>query len=81
MLDNIIEKYSDESLIKADGFDGALIGIDVNSMRLIYSIPKSIQILCGDMSELDAIEYFNFNVVCAYIGDKTPIWCDDSIDI
>jgi methyl-accepting chemotaxis protein len=30
-----------------------------------------------DMNEEDAIEYFEYNVSGAYIGEKTPIWCDD----
>ena len=76
MLNSILEKYPDESFVKADGFDEALIGVDINSMRLVYSIPKSIQILCRNMNELDSIEYFEFNVVNAYIGERTPIWVD-----
>lgn len=77
MIDTIIDRYPDESFLKADGFDEALIGVDTKSMRLIYSVSKSIEILCRDMSELEAIEYFHFNVSGAYMGDKTPIWCDD----
>jgi hypothetical protein len=80
MIDDIIEKYPNESFVKADGFDEALIGVDTQSMRLIYSIDKCIEILCRDMNELDAIEYFNFNVSGSYIGEKTPIWCDTIIN-
>jgi hypothetical protein len=29
------------------------------------------------MSVEEAIEYFDFNVRGAYVGDKTPIWCED----
>lgn len=32
-----------------------------------------------DMSEQDAIEYFEYNVQNAYVGPKTPIWCDDQL--
>lgn len=31
-----------------------------------------------DMSEEDAIEYFSFNVSGGYVGEKTPIWCQDN---
>ena len=32
----------------------------------------------GDgMSYEDALEYFNLNTRGAYMGEKTPIWCDD----
>jgi hypothetical protein len=77
MIDSIIERYPDESFLKADGFDEALIGVDNKSMRLVYSVSKCIQILCRDMNEEDAIEYFEYNVSGAYMGEKTPIWCDD----
>jgi hypothetical protein len=28
----------------------------------------------------DAVEYFSFNVEGAYVGEKTPIWCQDNFD-
>ena len=31
-LDNILEVYPDEELLKADGFDDAIIGLEANSM-------------------------------------------------
>jgi len=77
MIDSIIERYPDKSFLKADGFDEALIGIDIKSMRLVYSVSKCIQILCREMNEVEAIEYFDFNVSGAYVGEKTPIWVDD----
>jgi hypothetical protein len=77
MLKEIIERYDDEELLTADGFDSAVIGIDEKSMRLIYSVSKCLRILEADMSELDALEYFSYNVSGAYMGEKTPIWCDD----
>lgn len=73
MLDQIIEEYVDETFLKADGFDEAVIGVDEKEMRLIYSVSKCIQILCREMSELDALEYFSFNVSGGYVGEKTPI--------
>ena len=48
MLKNIIECYPDEEIIKADGLDNAIIGIEINSMRLIYSSNKIIQILIAE---------------------------------
>jgi len=80
MIDSVIERYPDESFLKADGFDEALIGVDNKSMRLVYSVSKCIEILCRDMNEEDAIEYFDYNVSGAYMGEKTPIWCDDILN-
>lgn len=58
MLKEIIEAYSNEEVLKADGFDSAIIGIDDSSMRLIYSVKRCIEILTEDMSEEDAFEFF-----------------------
>jgi hypothetical protein len=79
MLDKIIEWFPDEEILKADGFDDAIIGIEDFSMRLIYSVSKCIHILKEDMSEEDAIEHFEYNVKGAYVGEKTPIWCIDDL--
>ena len=65
-------------ILTADGFDDAVIGIDVNSTRLIYSVEKCINILMEQgMSMTEAVEYFEFNVSGSYVGENTPIWCED----
>ena len=79
MLDKIIEWFPEDEILKADGFDEAIIGIDEFSMRLIYSVSKCIEILCRDMSEEEAVEYFDYNVKGSYVGEKTPIWCLDDL--
>lgn len=79
MLDIILESYPEEKLLKVDGFDKAIIGIDDSSMRLIYSVSKCIKILKKEMSEEDAIEYFDYNVKGSYMVEKTPIWSVDNL--
>ena len=78
MIDRILECFPEEDLLKADGFDDAIIGIDNSHMRLIYSKNTCIEILISDgMTEEDALEYFECNVSSAWVGEKTPIWCLD----
>jgi hypothetical protein len=79
MIYKILEWFPEEDILKAEGFDEAIIGIETNEMRLIYSVSKCIQILCRDMDEEDAVEFFDFNVRGSYVGDKTPIWCVDDL--
>ena len=77
-LDLICEKHEEEGFLKADGFDDAILGVDESSMRLIYSVTKCVGILMDEgMTEEDAIDHFSYNVVSAYVGEKTPIWCQD----
>lgn len=81
MIKEITEYYYDDEILKADGFDDAVIGVEELTMRLIYSVRKCIEILVlGGMSVEEAIEYFDFNTRGAYVGKKTPIWCDDMFE-
>ena len=78
MIQRILKNFYDEEFIKADGFDEAIIGLEENNMRIIYSVSKCLEILKQQgMSEEDAIEHFTYNVSGSYIGAKTPIWCWD----
>ena len=70
-----IEKdYPDIKLLFADGFDDAIIGVaqQFNIMSVAYNRDKCIEILMKDMDQLEAIEYFEFNVIGAYVGEQTP---------
>jgi len=78
MLDKILEWYPDEDILKADGLDDAIIGIEESSLRLIYSKSKVINILVSEgLTFEEALEHYGFNIEGAYVGEKTPIWCTD----
>jgi|GEM_PF-871243 len=70
----------------ADGFDDAIIGISqCNTNKAVYSSKKCIDILRerDGMSEIEAVEFFHYNIVGSHMGDKTPIFMifqDDVID-
>jgi hypothetical protein len=81
LLQALIEAYPDTEFLIADGFDDAVIGYHQPSERLIYSIKKCIEILIKEgMEEEDALEHFYYNVEGSYVGEKTPIWADDTLD-
>lgn len=79
MLEEILDNHPDETFLKADGFDDAVIGLDEKSGRLIYSTTKCLEILVKDeeMTMEDAIEHFYYNVSGAYMGEQTPIFCTE----
>ena len=80
MLDKILEWFPDEDILKADGLDDAIIGIEIRSCRLIYSKSKVIDILVKEgLTEMEALEHYDYNIEGAYVGDKTPIWCADDL--
>jgi hypothetical protein len=77
MLEKIINLYPMQTFIIADGFNKAIIGLDDENMRLIYSVSKCLKILRKHMDEDEAKDYFYSETKYAYIGEKTPIWCED----
>ena len=43
--EKLIQAYFEEELLFADGFDDAIMGFDSNSMRVVYSKQKMIEIM------------------------------------
>lgn len=78
-IEEYIELYNPElEILLADGFDAAFLGIgqQFNNFFAIYDRFKCIQILAEDMTLEEAEEYFDFNVVGAYVGENTPVFVD-----
>lgn len=65
--------------LTADGFDDAIVGIDLSSGRVAYSKQKMVEILVirDEMSWDEAYEFADFNIWCAWMGEQTPIYLDD----
>ena len=63
-----------EQALFADGFDDALIGIDMVDFVAVYDTFKCIEILVetSSMTFKEAEEYFELNTLNAYVGEHTP---------
>ena len=84
-MNPFIERLSElnPKALSADGFDDAIIGVAQrhgSEPLLAYSISKCLKVLVDrdGMSEEDAQEFFDFNVIGAWVGDGTPIFSDDT---
>ena len=68
------EEIGDEDALTADGFDEAVVGVSqqFNTELVAYDYDKVIEILMQDMSYEDAVEYYNFNIIGAWVGNRTP---------
>ena len=57
-----------------DGFDEAIIGMTTNG-HVVYDISKIHELLMAnsDMTLDEAIDYAEYNILCAYVGEFTPI--------
>lgn len=76
MAENFIE---DEGVLFADGFDSAFLGISQQAGKppvAAYDIDECIRVLRvrDGMTWEEAEEFFSFNTLCAYVGERTPVF-------
>jgi hypothetical protein len=76
MLESLQEV--DPDILRADGLDAALIGICHQFGRpavAAYDYDKVIEILMSQsMAHDEAVEFFEFNIVGAWVGEYTPVF-------
>jgi len=67
-------------MIKADGFDEAIVGFaqmfGKDGFVIVYNASKMVEILMerDEMTYEEAVEYFEYNIQGAYVGENTPIY-------
>jgi len=65
-------------MLTADGFDDALIGVGERCGcpdLAVYDANKCLEILVeSGMDSEEALDYFEFNTLGAWVGDSTPIF-------
>jgi len=76
-----------DPLIKMDGFDDCIIGVARQWGRpafIVYDSKKVIEKLAMQSKTdgsadpyLDAVEWFEFNMVCSWMGEGTPAFTED----
>jgi len=57
-------------------FDKAIIGVveRINLYVLCYDMAQILLILQEEMSDEEALEYFDFNILGSWMGDHTPVY-------
>lgn len=74
----IAQKCDEQSLLFADGYDDAILGIaELNGIAsVVYDSEKVVKILCSRsvMTRTDAEEFFAYNVAGAFLGESSPIF-------
>ena len=75
--EELSEEYGELLFMSEVEFDEAILGvaerIGMESV-VAYDTDKIIEILSRDMPEDDALEYFEYNILGAYVGDRTPVY-------
>jgi hypothetical protein len=73
-----IEEINPEALL-CDGFDEAIIGMAerINLGPVVaYDVDKMLEIMVerDGMTYEDAMEYFDYNILGAWLGENTPVY-------
>ena len=58
-------------------FESAIIGQSDADLRIVYSVEKIIDILSEDMTREEAQEFYEYNILGAYMGEMTPIYVSE----
>ena len=68
-----ITEYNPEAILW-DGLDSCIVGMSTDG-RAIYSLDNMLTHfqIHEEMSEEEAIEYIDYNIIAAYVGEYTPI--------
>jgi hypothetical protein len=76
--DILAEEWDTDLLFLSDEeFDEAIIGVAERigqSAVVAYDTTKLVEVLSRTMSVDEAYEYFEFNILGAYVGEKTPVF-------
>jgi len=73
-----IAQFNEDALM-ADGFEEAIVGVAERCGQpslVVYDAEKCLSILQDrdGMSREDAIDYFGFNTLGAWVGEHTPLF-------
>tara|TARA_R110000744_G_scaffold44605_4_gene99380 strand:- start:418 stop:672 length:255 start_codon:yes stop_codon:yes gene_type:complete len=78
--DRILEDFApSEDVLFADGLDEAIIGFEPNLWKVVYSRSLVVDVLMkrDGMGPDEAVEYAEFNIFGAMVGEKTPLWVEN----
>ena len=74
----LAQEWDTELLFLSEAeFDEAILGVAERIGQepvVAYDTTKVVEILSRSMSVDEAYEYFDYNILGAYVGDKTPLF-------
>lgn len=81
--DEIAEYNEDLMILEPSYFDKAIVGVVTNMTyeTVCYDTNKIIKILMKEdkMTEEEAREYFEFNIMRSWVGPHTPVYLEKTL--
>jgi len=79
--ENLMIQIEEAELIRADGYDHAIIGVTAGAnMQIVYSTALIIhELLMEGLTEEDALDHFYYNIIrgCPSSDDNAPVFLLD----
>jgi len=78
--EELVDYWGDEELLFLDpakDFDCGIVGVAERigmELVVVYDRDKILEQLRKDLTPEEAVEYFEFNVLGSYLGEKTPVF-------
>lgn len=77
-ISEVLEHTDAEALLlePREQYDKCIVGVTYHGDKVVYDANLVIQSLITDqeMSEEEALDWFEYNVIGSYMGDGTPIF-------
>ena len=77
MIDGELPLFIGSTQADIKKYEQAIIGQDDASLRIVYSRDKIIDILAEEMTHEEAVEFYEYNILGAYMGEMTPIYVSE----
>ena len=64
---------------EVNDFADAFVGVSMDNSTAIYNENKVIEVFIkrDGMTDIEAVEYYEYNVLGAYMGENTPIYIQE----
>lgn len=81
--DEVAEFNEELMMLDPSYFDKAIVGVvsNIKNQAVCYDVSKIIKILMKQdkMTEEDAREYFEFNIMGSWVGEHTPVYLEKAL--
>lgn len=81
--DEVAEFNEELMMLDPSYFDKAIVGVvsNIKNQAVCYDVSKIIKILMKQdkMTEEEAREYFEFNIMGSWVGEHTPVYLEKAL--
>ena len=84
LREHILESEEYEGVVLCDDMEYAFLGLAYQFSKppvAFYDRERCLELLARDMTYEEAVEYFEFNIIGAWVGEQTPMFLTSGEDL